>query len=427
MVTRTGTMSHGTSWYSDGSQTDWWNRVSKHLLKACILSIAILAATAAPALAYSEYSTGAYPSVNYRTDPSLTAPTSCPDCHGLESGASSPTVAPRSVPSTWSSFDTEAGTNVSTRKGPHGGYTSGTQKCETCHTTHGASAFSIALLPSDTIKQTCETCHDGTGGGGVYGVIKQRTGIDPEQVINGKTRGGVHRVGPASLNGNGKVTVPGGNANGSSLETTFSGENGAMTCTDCHSPHNSKTVKPFLGDRLRSTNDSLTAGIKTNKLLKARPTSAVATATEYGSDWCEACHKGRHDGVAGTVQNHPVADTVSGGASWNYNRVSKRSGYLGAAMTTGSLGGDNFGYVMPESPRPLQPKPICQQCHEDERNVGDVNQSQITNPSEAFNPSVDGTSSAGNPRFQNFPHETPQATLLIEQYDDLCLNCHLAP
>jgi hypothetical protein len=29
-----------------------------------------------------------------------------------------------------------------------------------------------------------------------------------------------------------------------------------------------------------------------------------------------------------------------------------------------------------------------------------------------------------NPRFQNFPHETTNSRMLVEEYDDLCLNCH---
>jgi hypothetical protein len=35
----------------------------------------------------------------------------------------------------------------------------------------------------------------------------------------------------------------------------------------------------------------------------------------------------------------------------------------------------------------------------------------------------DGTSSTDDPRFQNFPHETPNAKMLVETNDDLCLNC----
>lgn len=392
---------------------DWWAGVARHLLRTSILAFAILAASVAPALAYQESTS--------TTNPSATPAFSCPTCHSLEAGATSPTVAPRSVPATWT-WDAEAGTYVGTRKGPHSGYTSGTQKCQTCHTIHDAQN-NFALLPQSTIAATCYTCHDGTGGGGVYGVIKQRTGFDPAQVVGGETQGGVHRIG--WLNASNKVTVPGGAADGSSVDTTFTGENGALTCTDCHSPHNSKTVAPFIADRKRSTADTTSASIRTTRLLKQRPTSAVTTSTQYGSDWCEACHKGRHS-QTGTMGNHPVADTTTS-PNWHYNRVDVLSGYGTSvrSVTPTGLGGSNFGYVMPE-PRGSQQYPICQQCHEDARNVGDAVQFQVSATTESFTASVDG-SGTGNPRFQNFPHEAQNDKFLIETYDDLCLNCHVAP
>ncbi|TLM98288.1 MAG: hypothetical protein FDZ75_02675 [Actinobacteria bacterium] len=385
--------------------------MTKYLLRAFILSLAMVAMSAAPALAYRESVTS--------TNPSSTPAYSCPTCHSLEAGATSPTVAPRTVPTTWT-WDTEAGTNVGSRKGPHGGYTPGTQKCVTCHTVHGAPAGSVALLPQASISAVCYTCHDGTGGGGVYGVIKQRTGFDPAQLVGGQTQGGVHRIDTTA-------TVPGGATNGGSITTSFSGDvvggYPTMTCTDCHSPHNSNTVKPFLGDRKRSTLDTSWATTKTNRLLKVRVTSSTTTATEYGSDWCEGCHKGRHSQTS-TMGNHPAADSTTA-PGWNYNRVSKLTGFGTSAVTTGGLGGDNFGYVMPE-PRGLQPYPICQQCHEDARTVGDVVQFQVSSPAETFTISVDG-SPTGNPRFQNFPHESQNDAFLIESYDDLCLNCHVSP
>lgn len=384
-------------------RNDGWAGVPKRVLEICILTVAFVLVIAIPAFAFQE--DGTQPARG------------CPECHGLESGATSPTVAARvGLPG-----EPENGVNVGTRKGPHGGYTSGTQKCETCHTVHGASQFSSALLPEPTVASTCYTCHDGTGGGGVYGVIKQRTGVDPTTIVNGRTQGGVHRIG--WLNASNKVTVPGGAADGSSIDTTFTGENGALTCTDCHSPHNSKTVTSFIGDRKRSTADTTSVTIATNRLLKQRPTSSTATVTAYGSDWCEACHKGRHS-QASTMGNHPAADSVTA-PNWNYTRVAKMTAYGASTQTTGGLGGDNLGYVMPE-PRGIQPYPVCQQCHEDERNVGDAVQFRVS-VSESFTASVDGTGTGGNPRFQNFPHESAQDTFLIESYDDLCLNCHTAP
>lgn len=389
-------------------------------MRQFIATLVVLAFSATPALAYQESLSA--------TDPASTPVYACPTCHGLESGASSPTVAPRTVPATWT-FDSEAGSSLGTRKGPHGGYTTGTQKCKVCHTMHGAAGWDGPLLPEETIAATCYTCHDGTGGGGVYGVVYQRTGFNPAEAsataLSG-TAGGVHRIG--FLNSNNRVVVPGGNTNGTSLETTFTGLDGSLTCTDCHSAHNSNTVAPFVGDRKRSAEDT-TTNIATNRLLRQRPTSATTTATVYGTGWCAACHKGSHT-VGGPDTDHPVEtdDTVR-----NYSQVTLLAG-LNTSTTAGlgSLGGSNFGYIMTDTnPGPGGhggDRPICQQCHEDARIVGGTfgaaNQFHVTN-AQAYSAPLDGEV-AGNPQFQNFPHETMNDGLMVEPRgsDGLCANCH---
>ena len=105
----------------------------------------------------------------------------------------------------------------------------------------------------------------------------------------------------------------------------------------------------------------------------------------------------------------------------------------------------NRGYLMPWSSAAERTTlqdghyPICQQCHEDSRDVGDL----AADGSAAVVPFTgtygdglvwDGTTSTwipatdANPLFQNFPHETVNPNMLVESdgesYDDLCLNCH---
>lgn len=346
-------------------------------------AFAVLAFSATPAFAYQESTT--------TVDPNDTPAWACVDCHGLESGFTSPTVAP-------------------TRKGPHGGYTTGTQKCETCHTLHGAQGARM-LLPEITIEATCNTCHDGTGGGGVYGVIKQRTGSEPA--------GTGHRVGTSSQSF--RVLVPGGDPAGGAIEYSFTGERGAMTCTDCHDPHDARTVAPFVGDRKRSAGDTLTS-LPTDRLLKQRPTSSETTATYYGSDWCQTCHKGSHTTGSSGFYSHSVADTRTA-PGWWYDRVQRLEGYetTKVAAQPGPLGGNNFGYVL--RPGGAQKAPICQQCHEDARAIANVEPFEIDSVVESFTAPADGVVN-GNPRFQNFPHETMNRYLLIENGDSLCLNCH---
>jgi predicted CXXCH cytochrome family protein len=109
-----------------------------------------------------------------------------------------------------------------------------------------------------------------------------------------------------------------------------------------------------------------------------------------------------------------------------------------------SLGqGDVFagrGYVMqmPRTSAQAGHAPICQQCHEDSRNAGrlydgiavpgafgSVPDGGLNNVWFTFSgPGSIGPRDKANPRFQNFPHETVNAKMLVETADDLCMNCH---
>lgn len=373
----------------------------KHrFLTAIVLLMALSAVCAAPALAYDE------------TQPP--SGKSCVECHGMEEGQISTTTV------------------VGTRKGPHGGYSTGTQKCATCHTIHNATLGSVILLPAATIKDTCNSCHDGTGGQGVYGVIEAR----------GMTVQSAHRIEATNL-------IPGGAADGSSRTATFSADGGFLTCSDCHSPHDAGTVDTFLGDRVRESTPAAFASVsttETNRLLRQRPTSSVATVTAYGSDWCGACHTGRlssHD--ATPVANHPSDSLDTTATPFIYDNVARQTGANTTTTELGSLGANNYGYVMWEStgtPSVRSPEqtghyPICQQCHEDARHVGDdpANPLRISTQNgyderfaiTAADGAPDGVAgSTDNPRFQVFPHESQNVRLLLEDTtDDLCLNCHL--
>jgi predicted CXXCH cytochrome family protein len=339
-----------------------------------MLAVAALSLSALPALAYDE----------------LDPPTGkgCNDCHGIEEGETSPTVAP-------------------TRTGPHGGYTTGTSKCATCHSVHGA-ASALKLLPALTIRDTCNSCHDGTGGKGVYGALEAR----------GLTPGASHSIEETNV-------IPGGNLDGTPRTQTFSALNGLLTCSDCHSPHGNQTVAPFTGDRARVSDPEDFVSVSTtatDRLLRQRPTGAETTATVYGSSWCGTCHQGRLAG-SGLTSNHPVETETAGFA---YETVQVITAAGASTTTTGTLGASNFGYVMPSPRTPGQDghNPICQQCHEDTRNVGDETSGTVT-AAEAFKvTAADGAAATDNPRFQVFPHESVNPGFLIETGDDLCLNCH---
>lgn len=365
--------------------------------RSIIWVIAFAAALVVPGAAEAYPSNSAeYPAGQSRTD--------CTDCHAAS----------------------EAGPLASVRKGPHGGYTAGTSRCLTCHAMHDAVS-SEDLLPAQTISDVCISCHDGTGGGAVYGVIKARTGQDP---------GASHRIEQTAV-------IPGGGADGGDVTRTFSGPNGTLTCIDCHSPHDSRTVEPFLGDRLRSSETSDTGfGIPTSRLLRQAPTGAETTVTAYGVGWCASCHQGRparHAEGSGVIEDHPVAPDDT----YTYGSAPVVRGVGSTETELGSLGQSNRGYVMPgpslSEPTlktPLQEGrgPLCQQCHEDAREVGPAG--RYTNPtltgaSQEFRVTTYGEDASpyDNPRFQLFPHETENPDFLVRapepaEPNNLCLNCH---
>lgn len=228
--------------------------------------------------------------------------------------------------------------------------------------------------------------------------------------------------------------VPGGALSGGSQAKTFLAAGGLLTCSDCHSPHDTNTVAQFTGDRVRESTPASFPTTppaeveKTNRLLKKRPTTASTDVDVYGSRWCGACHTGRLYGSAG-VYNHPVETETAG---VYYDRVVRVSGPNTSSVEWGSLGGSNRGYVMPTSTPdpPGRYFPICQQCHEDARSVGnDPAARQMISTLNGFAEeftvtAADGVAPGDNPRFQVFPHESDAPRLLVESTDSLCFNCH---
>ncbi|PKQ21184.1 MAG: hypothetical protein CVT66_01670 [Actinobacteria bacterium HGW-Actinobacteria-6] len=304
-----------------------------------------------------------------------------------------------------------------TRFGPHGGYTATSSACDACHTVHAAPT-TFKLLQGATVYATCMTCHDGTStiGEGVYGAIKGR----------GLNVSGQHRVETTSV-------VPGGSAStGGSLTMALAGPNGTLTCSDCHSPHGSDCVTPYLGERQRSRAWGILTLQTQNRLLRRHPGNVSTATADYGSDWCIACHAGRDSGLS-TVRNHPADSKSTTATPFTYNNVARLSAGANATATTlGSLGANNGGYLMPY-PRTTQQKghaPICQQCHEDARNVGTLSSGGASGTVSPYVvTAADGRTASDNPRFQNFPHETTTYRMLVEATattftDNLCLNCH---
>jgi hypothetical protein len=347
--------------------------------------VAVSLAVTPAAWAYSEVATTApNPFIN---------PADCASCHSETS------VEVTSVASTGEA-----------RQGPHSGFAAASRNCAGCHLVHQAPASGYLLLPGATMTETCELCHDGTGGGGVYGAIEAR----------GLQVTAEHRTETATVIPGGDLST-GGRATGS-----FSGSGGTLGCGDCHSPHGIDLVQAFTTDRMRTAGD--VDGFVSNQLLKRKPTGATTETPVYGSDWCAGCHAGRISGVHDVI-NHPVDSSATvGPTAFSYESLQVVDAVNSPKTQTGTLGRSNFGYVMPWPRTAGQGahSPICQQCHEDGRNVGDTASGRIA-ADEVFSITTpDGGTASDNPCFQTFPHESQVANLLVETNDDLCTNCHPA-
>jgi len=299
---------------------------------------------------------------------------------------------------TWTDGDDDGDTDIE-GAGPHGYYRTDTNKCRMCHAVHKAPAASIMLLPAATIQAACFTCHDATGAQGVYSGIVDRGGVvKADHSIDTTTH------------------VPGGSAD----------LPGMLTCTSCHTVHRATTMAGFRTDRHLPTG----GGAKYSNALLRDDVGGKArgTYTTYSSDWCAGCHDQRHGGTA--VVNHPVEASKTADPlfePFDYGRVatvvdptdagSGTEVYADQAGAEGTgLGFWNLGYVMPwpRTPEQTGHAPVCMQCHEDARAVGSVG-AVVDFPAEQPR--------TGQLDFA-FPHQTTSEHLLVEEHDDLCLNCH---
>jgi hypothetical protein len=386
----------------------------------------VVLASAPTAFAWNEYN--AYPNVppsmggtgGHASDGHIP----CQRCHGFTYGG---TITPVEC----NFCHGYLGDGASNGKGPHGGYLTTTDRCASCHTVHSATTGSYKLLPSTTVTSSCNSCHDGTGGHGVYGTLQSR----------GVSAAASHSIDATNV-------IPGGSGvTGGDRTQTFVGAGNMLGCNDCHSPHDQNTVAKFAGDRQRTTLNWNEHVEISNKLLRKRPTGASIDTPSYGSDWCLACHNGRASGGM-TVVNHPVDSVAKRSDAFTYSSAAILStdaptgttviGPIGGWNRTPHVSGRhgveapddygmNRGYLMP-FPRTTQQAghyPICQQCHEDSRDVGTLSANGTIGDAAAMRiTSEDGSSTTDNPRFQNFPHETENAKMLVETGDNLCMNCH---
>jgi hypothetical protein len=105
--------------------------------------------------------------------------------------------------------------------GPHGGYTSTTNKCQDCHSTHYASG-SYVLLRANSREAACDYCHVG-GGGSSVNIQMDNDYNGAAEATTSRGYGTGHTLG---YQGNAPVDI----------NPAFSDSQG-FACFDCHTPH----------------------------------------------------------------------------------------------------------------------------------------------------------------------------------------------
>ncbi len=106
--------------------------------------------------------------------------------------------------------------------GPHGNYTTTTNKCSDCHSTHYAKG-SYMLLRANSREDACSFCH--AGGGGSTLNIQMDNQYDASGVVADGSRG----------SGTGHTLGYAGNSP-ADINPAYTDAEG-LACFDCHSPH----------------------------------------------------------------------------------------------------------------------------------------------------------------------------------------------
>ncbi len=187
--------------------------------------------------------------------------------------------------------------------GPHGGYTTTTNKCQDCHSTHYATG-SYMLLRADDRTTACDFCH--TGGGGSKTNIQMDNQYDTVGVTSTETMGF----------GTGHTLGYKGNAPGD-IDPAFTDAQG-LSCFDCHTPHgNSARVLATFADPGRPMGGTVVqnvyrAGQPAGTVFQAGPvdlnTASYVATSNAGMFWGIEVNQGN----IVIVKNKTAAETAGG-------------------------------------------------------------------------------------------------------------------
>ncbi len=367
--------------------------------------------------------------------------------------------------------------------GPHGGYATGTDKCQACHDVHSTSARANenpALLMGQTTTAACQYCHDLTAtwagpynftGLSSIGAAHRVVGITAYDFTD--SEGSLNEFAPLTA---GLSVIPGGNAADGSEGAYTATKNpltnkdpilsGAVfTCNSCHTPHGVKTVNKYLGEsfvkyaKIGSENRLYL----TNRILKQRPNNVSTSVYEYSSTWCLGCHAGRDDLTGEYKHNHPVEETAPGyrlvelallNGNVNNGAITSQTDFY-TAINAGTFDGGRTYVTFGDATKDFTTDPRTNQqfamtptdfMSNDtarstwdgydpiERKDGEGNWVYVDkgpacqqchgSAREVEAKFAQDYFAAGEPARANFPHISANKALLTETADDFCTNCH---
>lgn len=251
--------------------------------------------------------------------------------------------------------------NTDTPSGPHGQYTSASNRCKDCHAGHRALGM-YRLTRADIRADACNFCH------GISGAAGKTVILD----ANG------HGIGEADI---GKPVVAPGDT-----DPAYTNSSTMWGCLECHSVHDNQSFTP--------------AGYSSNKLLKADPnpgksylyyTPVVGESTQTVSQWCSTCHNANF-GASSDIENKLVPmGALTGRAAGHASSV--------AGTTT-----DTSGNIVISLDDTINNGPTCKECH----------------PSDGGNPAV----AAQFPHTSGSTRAMLKAGSSPIQVDNVCVGCH---
>lgn len=164
--------------------------------------------------------------------------------------------------------------------GPHGGYTTTTNKCADCHSTHYAEG-SYMLLRASAREAACDYCHGGGGGSTInimmdnnYKTVGSDVSTGVAVAVDSQGKGTGHTLGYKGL-------AP------ADIKPAFQDDQG-FACFDCHSPHgNSKRILTTFsnpGRALGNTNAMIASGQPGFVGKEVTANGIVDSAGEWGID-----------------------------------------------------------------------------------------------------------------------------------------------